>query len=52
MLAQFQLARCYQALQQSEKAKQHYAIVYTHTVTTPTRLPLHDLLPCEAAMHA
>lgn len=32
MLAQFQLARCYQALQQSEKANQHYAIVYTHTV--------------------
>ena len=31
MLAQFQLARCYRALEQSEKACQHYKIVYTHT---------------------
>ena len=32
MLPQFQLARCYQALQQNEKANQHYEIVYTHTL--------------------
>jgi tetratricopeptide (TPR) repeat protein len=30
ILPQFQLARCYQALQDSEKACQHYQMVYAH----------------------